>query len=302
MKRLMLTLLALGLCGGTLFADTSHSKKTFLSPRAVGVNKAMEYTTWNNHIYTKWESEPTNIKSHIQVTPFYQASTDQDDIGRYFGIGNGSNTFKVGGEDAVIAKTADIRVAYLIDGGGSGNATVTFEPEQEVFGVRLDYFQCINRPIKGLFFKASTVVAHVQNDVNLKVTDEKKTNLSLKSGALFGMADFFAGKVKVAAGDADGNTDIQNPLTHAKIDGSQSETGIADIDLALGYKWLHDQKKYAYIHAGVTIPTGNKVRGEYLFEPLYGNGRHFGLGAGLDAGVEVWKGSKGKIRLDGSLN
>ena len=89
---------------------------------------------------------------------------------------------------------------------------------------------------------------------------------------------------------------LQDPLTKAKIAGRRTAQGIADIDLGLGYKYLDEEKRHAFISVEVTIPTGTKVRGEYLFDAAYGNGRHFGLGASLDAGLELWRSDKSTLR------
>lgn len=311
MKRKITTriLLLVLLCTGTSLSGETHSKKTFLMPRAVGVNAAMEHTTWHSQIYTQCKESKHKINSHIQLTPFYQHSDDKNEVGRYFGVGNGSNTFSIGDAATVLDKTANIDGEYLIhdttnvhDSWLKGT-TVTFNPEQEIYGARLDFFQSINSPIKGLFFKASMPFVHVENDMNMTValpTDGHKGEVEIDPTHKYTVTDFFAGRVDVPA--ATSRNDFQSPLAHAKIDGSRSATGIADIDMSLGYKLLSKKTKYAFLSIGITIPTGNEAHGEYVFEPLYGNGDHFGLGGAVNAGIELWKGAKGWVRVDGTIN
>jgi hypothetical protein len=42
---------------------------------------------------------------------------------------------------------------------------------------------------------------------------------------------------------------------------------------------------------------GNRVRGKYLFEPVYGNGRHVGLGGSLDFATNLWESDKGTLDI-----
>jgi hypothetical protein len=50
------------------------------------------------------------------------------------------------------------------------------------------------------------------------------------------------------------------------------------------------------LSAQISIPTGTRPNGEYLFQPVIGNGKHFGLGARLDGAIELWKNKKAAIR------
>lgn len=313
-----MTLLGLMIATGSLCAGGNHhSRKTFLSSRAPGVNLAMEYTTWHDHVYkgngqrpmcVQSCSKPCNhprqsgvayakpgcapvnrcakpcapkkLSAHVQVTGFYQDSTNHADIGEYFGIGNGKNSFVVGTEADVLAGTADILGDLLIHNfnGGPLAGTVSFNPNQQMAGVRFDYFQDLNSPICGLFFKARMPLVWVARDMKLHVAN------SVNSSGGFSLEQFFKGNVTQTAPAED----LQDPLTKAKIDGRRHKFGVADIDLALGHKCVHTDTKHLFFNLGVTIPTGSKVTGEFLFEPVCGNGHHFGIGGGLDAGAVLW--------------
>ena len=80
MKKILNGALALALIAGSASAATN---KTFLMPRSHGVNLAMEYTTWNELLQTKDEDR---FGANFQVTGFYSQSTNESDIGKYFGI------------------------------------------------------------------------------------------------------------------------------------------------------------------------------------------------------------------------
>ena len=91
-NRLRALLIIASLGFGSLSA---HSKKTFLMPRAIGMNKTMEFSPWDANLHDM-SKKNFCIHSRINVTPFYQHSADGDDTGEYFGIGNCKNSFTVG--------------------------------------------------------------------------------------------------------------------------------------------------------------------------------------------------------------
>ncbi len=142
----------------------------------------------------------------------------------------------------------------------------------------MDYYQDLCELCKGLYFKAHIPFVHVENNLKLNVSEESPV-------AFTGIIkNYFAGKYE---GFVD--TDKQTVLTHAKIDGNQEATGFADLDAVLGYKLINKEKGYMAINLGFTIPTGNTVEGDYLFEPVYGNGQHFGFGGGFEAEAKLWE-------------
>lgn len=295
---------------GSTQASVDYSQKTYLSTRPHGVNTAMEYTTWHEHAY---KMKDRSLRANVQATGFYMRSQESGDLGKYFGIGNGRNSFVIGRLPAAAnTDNADIENGLIIHDFQGGNAanrtlkgTVNFNPRQEAFGFRLDWFQDITHPFDKLYFKASAPVVHVSNNIRMTIPDSRATgDTATAAGAgpvvgttNFSLIDFFNGNVSVLAPAT--NRNLQSPLTKAKIAGRRSATGLADLDLALGYKYLYDEKKHVFISLDVTIPTGNRVRGTYLFEPICGNGRHFGLGGSIDSGIQLWRSEKATLRLLG---
>jgi len=290
-----------------------YTGKTYLATRPQGINVAMEYTTWHEHAYKKHDSF---IRSHIQLVPFYQHSEQENDLGKYFSI-NCKNSFIVGKAADVTAGKADIENGFLIHDTEAKNSpaadpsalrtlagTVTFNPTQEMYGMRIDWFQDITHPFAKLYFKASAPFVHVANSMGLEVANSVKPTPAYLQ---YSLQDFFNGKVNVPRVDANGNPipgqvdDSQGPLTNAKIGCRHTKSGVADIDLSVGYKYLEEETKHVFFSLDFTIPTGNKVRGIYLFEPMVGNGHHFGLGASLDSGIELWKNDKANVRLLAAL-
>ncbi|MBS1987537.1 hypothetical protein JST56_00920 [Candidatus Dependentiae bacterium] len=256
-------------------SNDSHSKKTFLSTRPSGVNLPLEYTIWHDHVYRK--KAKTNHTS-LQFAGFYQESNKGEGQGKYFGIGNGTNKFTIGPAGAGI----DLDKRFLVHGAKNLAGTVSLTPKVESFGCLVQLFQDFDLPFGSIFITASLPFAHVSRNMDLQVANGSTD---------FSVEDFFAGRVEQTAA-----ADLQAALTHAKIDGRRSATGLADADLQVGFRVVDKAAHHVYLNIGLTIPAGNRVRGEYLFEPVYGNGSHTALGFGLDAGVDAWKNDHAKLR------
>lgn len=262
---------------GSLFAST-HSNKTFLMPRPQGVNMAMEYTTWNQLIQ---RDKKYHNGCNISLTSFYEQSFKANKLGKYFGISN-KNSFIFGLPHVVLADR-DINLGYVInyftqDDENDYTANLKLTPKQTNYGLGLNMYQDLEEISKGLYFKLSLPFVHVKNNLNVQYSgDYNYINQYMSS--------FFGGSYEYKD-QAGNNNYLQNQLNRAKLSPAQDKSGLADLDVILGYKLLDKPKYHFSLNAGLTIPTGNRPQGEYIFEPVYGNGGHVGVGGGLDLGIK----------------
>ena len=74
-------LVALILCSSGLYAK-NYADKTYLSARSNGMNMAMEYTTWHKQMAL---IDNDKFGGTIQAVGFYEESTNEKDLGKYFG-------------------------------------------------------------------------------------------------------------------------------------------------------------------------------------------------------------------------
>lgn len=66
------------------------------------------------------------------------------------------------------------------------------------------------------------------------------------------------------------------------------ETGLAEIRCAFGYNiWQCDDYHFGF-NARVAAPTGTRPKGEFLFEPIVGNGHHWEVGVGVTGHCTLW--------------
>jgi len=92
------------------------------------------------------------------------------------------------------------------------------------------------------------------------------------------------------------NIPIQfDPLMYSKWNNccdssSMEKTRLADFEMVFGYNFVCNDNGYFGLNARAAAPTGNKPCGEFLFEPIAGNGGHWQLGGGVDAHAVMWRG------------
>ena len=84
--------------------------------------------------------------------------------------------------------------------------------------------------------------------------------------------------------------DMQEPWHYGRFKcGTQTKTGLADIDLILGYNYWQSDFYHFGVYGQVVAPTGNKFKAHTIFEPLIGNAHHWELGIGLSGHMVLWE-------------
>jgi hypothetical protein len=313
-KQFLIPLLLLGVTVSAVADVTSH---TFFSIRPPFQSAFPEKITLFRNIRAKARED--GWMGAFQAVVFGGQSTKSKKLAKFFLPGSNSETpnqlifaeqqaTTIGGgtPPTINPFFRDVNATnFNIQTAGNNFASrVTFKPRQTYVGAGFDWIQYFGWECdpcdKRWWFEVSFPVLRVKNDMRL-------TETVLNQGSTTGI---LAGKVNTNVTQAfSGNTGTGLPffnpllgLTGAvtgsgfqfgKIDGSRSKTGVADVELKIGYDWLCDDTCYAYGYIGAVIPTGNKPKGVYVFEPIIGNNRHFGVMWGGAFGFELWRGCDG---------
>jgi len=83
--------------------------------------------------------------------------------------------------------------------------------------------------------------------------------------------------------------DVKQGLFNNVVGPAQTESGVADIHLNIGYDiWLREHG-HAGFYARLVAPTGTRSNAHYLFEPVIGNGHHWEMGLGFNGRVVIWE-------------
>ncbi|NDD54038.1 hypothetical protein EBZ39_09200 [bacterium] len=191
MNKMLKSLLvaALTLSAAQVKADSaSNTNRTFLMPRAQGVNAPLAWTTFGELVDRDAKDK---FGATFEATGFWQQSTNGSEQGKYFLIKNKSTVAlptaaSAAAATAVNASTADFDYGYMIHSvtqgvafAAVGDATVaantgaslSLDPRQEVWGLQLDYHQDLRKLVKGLYLHANLPVVNVENDPRLGVKE-----------------------------------------------------------------------------------------------------------------------------------
>lgn len=165
-------------------------------------------------------------------------------------------------------------------------STIAPELERSFWGIGLTWKQVLSDKDTGFWLELSTALQRVT--MNMKLNENILTALDANP-----YSDPTASQTTWAESwsveDGGYTTDGIDSITAAfaqpnwlygRIDGAQSVTRLADIELKLGYQFVCEDNVLSNGYVGMIIPTGNKATAEYMAEPIVGNGFHFGLMAG----------------------
>lgn len=162
------------------------------------------------------------------------------------------------------------------------SSIISIMPEQSVIGVGLAYKQTITAKADGspgLWFGFTFPIERVMNRMNLSETilddgggprDELGLDDSPRVGTMvdaLSQCTWHYGQI------------LQDECT---------ETGIADLEFKLGYNTFNCETCGLNSFVTLVVPTGTKVRGRTVFEPIVGNNHHFGFSLGTAFAYEVW--------------
>ena len=285
---------ALTLSAAHLYA---HTNKTYLASRPAGINCALESVTFNEIIKNGCNDKEAWGGS-LEATLFYSKSNNPTGLGSYFGI-NHTNQFTTQSYNTyngstyvpgTSANAADFDATQLLNTNTIASLnTIQLSPSQQVYGIRFDYHQDLHNIVNGAYVRVKLPVVNVQSSLGLTVNG---ANANTITSALNGTLP----ENPVSSANA------YVPLTNALISSPQNKTGIADIDLLLGYTFLDQGYCTASINLGLILPTGNVPTEVYAFEPVTGNGGHVALGAGYELSARIWGNKQENINFNSTLD
>lgn len=224
----------------------------------------------------------------LQVVVFGSRSTKEERLARYFlPFCKTEVVFNEElGEDApslgaALGREGDIQPTHfnIVTTQGTFKSRVSFSPKQTTFGVGFHYrqsFFCNDECGRGFWASVSFPIVRIKNDIGFCEeieNDGGSPNTVLLPGAVGSVREAFK----------------QEAWLHGKIfDCPSKKTGVADVELKLGYEWLQHEPCHLESYIGIIVPTGNRVDADELFQPIVGNGRHFGVMFGSAFGANVW--------------
>ncbi len=162
-------------------------------------------------------------------------------------------------------------------------STICFRPRQSTIGVGLCYKQTLSQKDDGTprwWFEAAMPIEQVRNSMHLTETientgDGPRDELGLDNSPRVGsMKEAFAQK-----------TWLFGRIT----DRCHRKTGIADVELKVGYNSLACEPCTIHTYIGLIIPTGTKVTSKEVWQPIVGNNHHYGVQLGSSFLFDVFR-------------
>lgn len=236
----------------------------------------------------------------LQIVGLGGRSTDCCDLAKYF-TPNGKQTLHIVEDDAVfgtdiIATQLGIYTVNEIYNGTPATLTgpgfesyVSFCPRYTFGGVGLSYKQEFAQTCDGraFWFLISAPVLHVKTNMHLTervVSDGGGVDAAIP-GAVANATEAFS----------------QDAWKFGKIFAcNNGKTALGDLNVVVGYKALAREEYEMDTYVGLVAPTGNKVRGREMFEPIIGSNHHWGLIIGSTVNALLWESDCG--RFDFAIN
>src|SRR5581483_4712736 len=80
------------------------------------------------------------------------------------------------------------------------------------------------------------------------------------------------------------------------------KSGVADLELKIGHDSCCSESCYVNGYLGVLVPTGNRPKARYIFEPIIGFNRHVGLLFGGEMCYELWCGCDSSLIWEAAVD
>lgn len=251
--------------------------------------------------YDRMTKRECGIQGALQIVPLASKSINETELARFF-MPFGKATLVAGefNSQAVIDNTVDILANYFgvltqpvaqvfqgLDGLKTENltfqSTIRFRPVQSVFAIGLAYKQKIahfDEKDHAWFVHVSTALMRVNNDLGFTESITNEGGGQVPEGFVGSVGDALRGKTVFGS----------QHFEHGKISdcGGITKWGMADIELAFGHEDSRDCQIKRVWYCGLVVPAGNKPQGEFIFEPIVGNNKHWGLTMGGEYAYKIW--------------
>ncbi len=259
--------------------DCEYTSRTFLALR-------QDFQSASPEMISGFRSDRLHAAERhgaAEAVVFGSQSTNDDDLARYFFPFCKTDLIV----DEQIGLTSPPQPQNLLAENfniftinGTFRSRISIRPETSQVGVGFylrKAFSMNEEKGRGFFTSVSFPVIRVKNDLKFR-----EDVLNDGGGALFSADENVVANMTEAFNQAEWNFAKISPF-------SLHKTGVADIEVKFGYEWIQQEPFHLESYLGVLIPTGNTPTGQFLFEPIVGQGRHWGLMLGNAIGVEIWR-------------
>lgn len=302
----------------TLCISLKATVTPYLALRSQGINAAREIVGWQSQIH---KFDVGRCYGSFSVTPEYTRSFRSHDIKEWLfddALTNITSYLHPG--NSTCCKGLVVQGTKVIDRDPNAlmaenfylppdfSSIISFNPTIENELIDFNLYVGFDKWVDGLFFRIHAPLVHTRWDLNMceHIINEGTQNYdvgyyddsftsSFTDPLVFGIArdqllnsftDYACNGKKIA--DHDGIK--YQGLTHARMSThALSKTGLAELTAQLGWDFCLGREYHCGLAIRAAAPTGTRPSGQWLFEPIVGNGHHWELGGSLTAHWCSWK-------------
>lgn len=278
---------------GALALNADSRVAPLYSIRSQGVDAARELAGWTQQVNL---FDKDTVYGTFAITPEYARSFNPGNINKsLFNTCCTCPTITISGSEVANRGANDWLADYFYLP-TDYQSTLKFDPVIDNFIVDLNFFVGLDRCLHGLYFRLHLPIVHTRWDLDFCETSSVAGTKSyvagyfaadtiLRNDLLSNFNQFAAGLTPTGISGT-----IMNPLKYAKFNSARhTETRLAELQAVIGWNFLQDDDYHVGLGIRFSAPTGNAPRGELLFEPIAGNGRHWELGGQFTSHYTFWR-------------
>ena len=288
-------------CGKNCTNDCFKHLKTSVHFRSQGANTARELVGW------QWElNKPEMCDNYgsAYLAFEYQRSFKPNRIAEAL---FGSNRLFFAGSQ-VTDRSANELIADYFGLPTDFRGSILFQPRIENFIVDLGFYIGLDSWVQGMYLRFHAPLVHTRwsLDTNCGNCVNIQSGTTNPDGSPKQFSPCYMGNGRVNTAESIKQAlsgffrfgNMQTPWCAGLFDfARRTRTGLADIDVIVGYNWLNDDCYHFGTFIQAVLPTGKKAKDLYVFDPVVGNGKYFELGGGISAHTVLWSGEDSNFAL-----
>jgi len=254
------------------------------SPRSQDINAARDIVGWHPFIH-RYDAEKNY--SVLGFTPLYNQSLRPERISLVL---FNSDTFSLSGSDIPgRAKTQELLADYFgLSPAFASNAF--FKPLIRNLECDMALYIGFDSWVKGLYLQLRGPGVWTQWDLKLTESNlEEGTNTPFPPGYMAANAVIAPYHSYTQAMKGTYPFGQVEKLKFGKICGAQTLSGLAALEIQLGYIFIRKESSHVGINFRASAPTGSRPNGEFFFEPRVGCGKHWQIGVGFTGHTRLWE-------------
>ena len=243
----------------------------------------------------KFRDNNVQYASRFEVTTTFVESYDAEQIASYL---NPFDTKELRVKESVAANTnpfidngAQDILSYnfnLVTQNGTFESLLSFSPVKKVFTLGLNVYKECDFG----WIQVTLPFRHMETDMKLQ-----ERILNDGGGAAHDLGNFnIGGNFQVGSMK---EAFASKNMKYGRINGKRKKYGFSDCLVKIGCEYKNNERVYVRPFVGTILPFSNKAQAEYMFEPILGNGKHFGIVCGSEYGREFIHDSTRNVTFSG---